>query len=42
LVRESCRSRGVSISAIPIFGWSGLVIANDGKNLCYNARVQSR
>lgn len=31
-----------SISAISIFGRGGLVIADDGKNLCYNARMQSR
>ena len=42
LLPKSHRSRGASISAIPIFGRSGLVIAEDGKNLCYNAFMQSR
>jgi hypothetical protein len=42
LLPNSHRSRGASNSAIPIFGSGGLVIADDGKNLCYNAFVQSR
>jgi hypothetical protein len=42
LLPNSHRSRGASNSAIPIFGRGGLVIADDGKNLCYNAFVQSR
>src|SRR5262249_16250940 len=42
LVPKSHRSRGASISAAPIFGRGGLVIADDGKNLCYNAFMQSR
>src|SRR5262249_38966753 len=37
LLPKSHRSRGASISAAPIFGRGGLVIADDGKNLCYNA-----
>jgi hypothetical protein len=42
LLPESHRSRGASNSAIPIFGRGSLVIADDGKNLCYNAFMQSR
>jgi hypothetical protein len=42
LLRKSRGSRGASISAIGIFGRSGLVIADDGKNLCHNACMQSR
>ena len=37
LLPNSHRSRGASNSAIPIFGRGGLVIADDGKNPCYNA-----
>ena len=42
LLPKSHRSPSASISAIPIFGRGGLVIADDGKNLCYNAFMQSR
>ena len=42
LLRKSRRFRGASISAIPIFDRGRLVIADDGKNLCYNAFMQSR
>jgi hypothetical protein len=42
LLPNSHRSRGASNSAIPIFGRGSLVIADDGKNLCYNAFMQSR
>ena len=34
------RSRGASISVAPIFGRGGFVIADDGKNLCYNPFMQ--
>ena len=42
LLPKSHRSRGASICAIPSFGRGGLVIADNGKNLCYNAFMQSR